>query len=119
MKLFTFDPKLGRGITGFGSAKAHISRIAQTDRQVSMVCILLEPGGILGMHPATQNQLFVVVSGEGWIRSGDSARVSIQAFQAAFWEAGENHETSTDSGLTAIVIEGQDLQPHPYMREIL
>ncbi|ENQ3080120.1 hypothetical protein ACEOWG_003399 [Bacillus cereus] len=36
-------------------------------------------------------------------------KIPIQAGQAAFWEKGENHETSTKTGLMAIVIEGEDL----------
>ncbi|HDX9588930.1 TPA: hypothetical protein ROX98_001896 [Bacillus pseudomycoides] len=36
-------------------------------------------------------------------------KIPIQAGQAAFWEKGEKHETSTKTGLMAIVIEGEDL----------
>ena len=34
--------------------------------------------------------------------------------QAAFWQAGEWHETRTTSGLTAIIVEGERLNPHQY-----
>lgn len=33
----------------------------------------------------------------------------IQAGQAAFGEKGEKHETTTDTGLKAVVIEGENL----------
>ena len=35
----------------------------------------------------------------------------IQAGEAVFWMKGEWHETKTDTGLTAIVIEGETLRP--------
>jgi hypothetical protein len=47
---------------------------------------------------------FVVVAGEGDVRSGlDVAHVA--AGDAVRWSAGEEHETTTETGLVAIVIE--------------
>jgi hypothetical protein len=46
-----------------------------------------------------------VVAGEGEVSGADGIAVSIQAGQAALWEAGEAHETTTKAGLTAIIIE--------------
>jgi hypothetical protein len=43
------------------------------------------------------------------VRSGDDDPVSIAQGQGAFWEAGEPHETVTDAGLTAIVVEADEL----------
>jgi hypothetical protein len=31
--------------------------------------------------------------------------------EAVFWLAGEEHETETDSGLTALILEADGLQP--------
>jgi hypothetical protein len=36
-------------------------------------------------------------------------RVPIAAGQAVCWERGEEHETGIDTGLTAVVLEGDDL----------
>ena len=35
----------------------------------------------------------------------------IEAGEAAFWQAGEEHETKTEAGLTALIIEGDGLEP--------
>lgn len=82
-------------------------------------CMRLEPGGLIGMHPAATPQLLAVVEGDGWLRGEDGVKTPISAGGAVFWTEGEMHETGTDSGLVAIVIEsrvlrdGADLGPVP------
>jgi mannose-6-phosphate isomerase-like protein (cupin superfamily) len=65
----------------------------------------LGPKGILGRHPALSAQLFCVVQGEGEVSGADGSPVSIQAGQAVLWDAGEEHETTTTKGLSAIILE--------------
>lgn len=118
MKLFRFDANIGKVVEQFGSSRATHSRIVRTSEAVRVDCIYLGAGGVLGYHPAVQNQLFVVVQGNGWARGQDEKRILIKAGQAAFWEAGEYHESGTDDGLTAIVIEGDGLDPALYMIKV-
>ncbi len=61
--------------------------------------------------PAVADQLFVVVDGEGWVSGEDEVRVDIKAGQAALWRAGESHESSTSSGMTAVVVEAKVVRP--------
>ena len=89
----------------YESAEASISRVADTSGAAHIGCLHLGSGGVLGDHPAASNQLFCVVAGEGEVSGGDGTAVSIRSGQAAFWEAGERHETTTRTGLTAIIIE--------------
>ena len=65
----------------------------------------LGPGGVLGRHPAASAQLFCVVEGEGEFSDADGIPVTIGVGQAVLWEAGEVHETTTRTGLTAIIFE--------------
>ena len=39
----------------------------------------------------------------------------VEAGDAVFWEIDEWHETKTDVGLTAIVIESEELNPASFM----
>jgi quercetin dioxygenase-like cupin family protein len=78
-------------------------------------CMHFDPGGVIGFHPAGVNQLFLVVSGSGWVRDETSGRIPIRAGQAVYWEAGEGHESGTETGMTAIVIEGPGLNPAELM----
>jgi hypothetical protein len=61
---------------------------------------------MVGEHEATVDQLFCVVDGEGWVSGPGGVRHPITALQAAHWRTGEQHAAGTESGLTAIVLEG-------------
>ena len=118
MRFFRFDPAVGRTIDQFDSAQAVVSPIQRTSGQVQIGCMHVGPGGTIGYHQAQPMQMFLVVQGEGWVRSSDQREpVSIHAGQAAFWESGEWHASGSDSGMTAIVIEGEALDPGQYMPE--
>lgn len=117
MRLFRFDAVVGRPIDQFGSAQLMLSPIARTSGQVQIACMHIGPAGVVGFHQAEPAQLFLVVAGEGWVRSENPERVPIQAGQAAFWESGEWHESGSHTGMTAIVIESETLDPGQYMPE--
>jgi quercetin dioxygenase-like cupin family protein len=79
----------------------------------------LAAGGLIGLHQASCPQLLAIVEGEGWFRGKDEPRTYIRAGEAIFWDAGEWHETGSDVGLVALVIEsphlvaGEHLGPAP------
>src|SRR5258708_37087122 len=75
------------------------------------------PGGVLCRHPAGTRQLLLVVAVEGWVSAGGDRR-PITVGQAAYWEPGEEHETTTDGGLTAFILESDTLEPTQRLREI-
>lgn len=85
-----------------------LSRLTQSD-SLHVACMYLRPGGLVGNHRAVSTQLFAVVDGEGWVRGAQSERVSMAAGEAVLWESGEEHEAGTETGMTAIVIEGDML----------
>ena len=71
----------------------------------------LERNGVIGYHQATVPQLLFVVNGEGFVCNEKQEYVKVQAGDAVFWTKDEWHETKTDTGLTAIVIESETLDP--------
>ena len=74
-----------------------------------MVVIELGPGGVVGRHPAAAVQLFAVVSGTGWVSGDDGDRIPIRAGEVVAWEPGEEHESGSDEGMTALVVEAESL----------
>ena len=98
MKIVRRDDLRGRPLTEFGSV-GDIRFVSD-----GVVRIELPPGGRIGMHPAVDEQLFILVAGEGDVRSG-SDTVHVVAGDAVRWSRGEEHETTTETGLVAIVIE--------------
>ena len=75
----------------------------------------LETQGLVGFHHAVVPQLLLVVNGEGWVRGDDDFKVNVKIGDAVYWAIGEGHETGTDKGLTAIVIESEELNPSDFM----
>jgi quercetin dioxygenase-like cupin family protein len=71
----------------------------------------IAPGGRIARHPASVPQLLAVLEGSGWVSGADGAEEQIAAGEAVFWEAGEDHETRSDVGLTALIVEAERLRP--------
>jgi quercetin dioxygenase-like cupin family protein len=71
----------------------------------------VEAGGRIARHPATVPQILAVLDGTGHVSGADGEFAPIAAGEAVFWEAGEEHETVSDGGLTAVVLEGEGLEP--------
>jgi quercetin dioxygenase-like cupin family protein len=67
------------------------------------------PGGRLLRHPATIPQVLAVLEGSGEVSGADGVVDPIAAGEAVFWHKGEEHETMSVAGLTALIIEGENL----------
>jgi quercetin dioxygenase-like cupin family protein len=105
---FKHDRRIG--IDAYGSTGVSLSPLTRPLAQgasVQAACFRLAPGGRIGRHPASVPQLLAVVEGSGWVSGADGEAQAIGTGEAAWWETGEEHETWTDAGLTAIVIEGE------------
>lgn len=106
MRIFRFDEEVSIPISSFGS-NFKIGPLTGTDSRVRVHVMHLPAGGLIGRHRAVAQQLFVVVSGSGWAAGGDGRRRDLRPGRAALWEEGEEHESGSDSGLTAVSIEGE------------
>ena len=108
MRCFNFDKENGKSIDAYNSRGATIVHFLR-HTEAFVVTIYLEPGGVLGMHPATEDQLFLVVAGGGQAIAGQE-QCELAAGIAVLWQSGEEHETRAgEQGLTAIVLEGEGL----------
>jgi quercetin dioxygenase-like cupin family protein len=105
VEVFTFD-RAEHEVTGHGSTGLHATRIARFAETAQATCLVVAPGGVIGTHPASGYQVLLIVSGSGWVAGSDGVRAAVTAGQAAFWAPGEIHTTGSDTGLTAIALEG-------------
>jgi quercetin dioxygenase-like cupin family protein len=112
LKVFDFSVDRALAISGFGSRAASAVPLTVPDGDAHVVCIRLGADGLLGRHPASVDQLFMVVEGEGWASGADGERVPVATGTAIHWAAGEQHESGTTQGLIAIVVESERLVPH-------
>lgn len=119
MKILCFDDGSGRTIDDYDSKNVVISRIARLTDIAHVSSMHIGPEGIVGYHQATMPQLFLVVQGDGWVRGRTAKRTRIRAGQAAYWEAGEWHESGTETKMMAIVIEieTEDFDPREYLSD--
>jgi quercetin dioxygenase-like cupin family protein len=71
----------------------------------------LRPGGRIARHPAAVPQILAVLDGDGTVSGADGSPVPVSAGDAVYWAAGEEHETVSEHGLTALVLEGDAVRP--------
>lgn len=105
MQIFTHD-RDEHEVTGYDSVAVHATRIAQFTEYARATCLTVGPGGLIGAHPAGSHQVLLIVAGSGWVAGGDGAHVPVSAGQGVYWESGEVHTTGSETGLTAIALEG-------------
>jgi uncharacterized cupin superfamily protein len=70
----------------------------------------LAPNGRIVRHPATVPQILAVLEGAGHVSGADGEFQPITVGEAVFWRAGEEHETKTENGMTALILEADGLQ---------
>ena len=114
MEFYTFGKESGKQIAKFQSDFI-MSRILLTDKEINIGCMHLDENGIVGYHQAVVPQLLLVVSGQADVRNEEDTYFNIKPGDAVFWEKDEWHETKSETGLTAIVIQGNELNPALYM----
>lgn len=71
-----------------------------------LVSVALAAGGRIGRHPAVGRQLLVVLSGDAEVSGAEGTVRTLAPGQAAVWEPGEQHETRSARGLSALIVEG-------------
>jgi quercetin dioxygenase-like cupin family protein len=115
MKIFRFDSQVGKEIEQFGSVKAIVSKILHLEDEAVISSVYIQADGKIGYHQAVTPQLFLLVQGKGWIRAESEERLAVQEGQAIFWEQGEWHESGSETGMIAVIIEGVHFDPAELM----
>lgn len=93
-----------------GVTVAPLSRPISEGSPVQVAVFRIAPGGRIARHPATYPQILAVLDGSGEVSGAEGVDEPIAAGEAVFWPAGEEHETKTAAGLTALIIEGEGLR---------
>ncbi|EOQ09229.1 hypothetical protein KOY_03198 [Bacillus cereus VDM021] len=109
MKIFDFSEKVGNHISVVHS-NFIMSKIVKHQEDIHIGCMHLQPKGIIRYHEAVVSQLLLIVQGDGFVCGADKKKKKVQPGQAVFWSRGEFHETTTETGLMAIVIESENLE---------
>jgi GrpB-like predicted nucleotidyltransferase (UPF0157 family) len=105
MQIIRFDEETSIPLRAHGSL-GKVGPVAVVAESARVAVFHLPPGGAVGRHRAAAPQLFGVVAGGGWVSGDDGKRRPIACGYGALWDVGELHEVTTETGLTAICIEG-------------
>lgn len=105
MRIFRFDPEVSIPIDQFGS-RFKIGPLTSDHTRARVQVMHVPADGLIGRHPTGVQQLFAVVAGEAEVSGSDGVFRTIGPGYAALWVPGEEHETRSVSGCTAIGIEG-------------
>lgn len=111
MIVYSFNKEKGKRITAFDS-NFILTRIAKTESATHTRIVFLEPKEIIEFHGAVVPKILLVIEGGGWVRSDtQKKRQRIKKEEAVSGAKGEGHETTTEKGLTALIIEAEELLP--------
>ncbi|GIO21436.1 cupin [Oceanobacillus sp. J11TS1] len=120
MKIISFEKEFGTSIDS-KATKFTAHRILLDANEIRLNYMYLEDDDEIPFHEALADQLFMIVSGEGWVCGKDKKRISLASGKAAFWKKGEFHAAGTDTQMTAFVIEGRHLnaQNVPVLKNLI
>lgn len=96
-----------RRVDAFGStgvASSALARLGQAEG-AGVDVLTFAPGGLLRRHPTKLWQLFSLVSGTGWASGSDGVQERLLPGEAVLGEPGEEHESGTENGMVAVVIQ--------------
>ncbi|MDM5349414.1 hypothetical protein QUF65_00730 [Lysinibacillus sphaericus] len=64
---------------------------------------------MVGLHEVPEPPLLIVIRGEGWVYGEGGNSVDIQTGDDVLWRQGQAHESGSTRGLTALVIQGKQI----------
>ncbi|HUC15319.1 MAG TPA: GrpB family protein, partial [Acidimicrobiales bacterium] len=105
MRIVRFDAEVSLPVSRSGS-RFKVAPLIRAGAGAGVEVVHVPAGGLVGRHEATVRQLFAVVAGVGWVSGQEGRRRGLRAGYAALWEQGEDHEAGSDTGLTAVCVEG-------------
>lgn len=109
IQIFHFNKHSANAIHHYNSLNAFYSKIMKTVEPTIIGFIYIEAGGVVGLHEAPVPQLFIVIEGQGWVCDDNRKKHFVKQGDGVFWHKGQAHESGSDKGLTALVIQATQL----------
>jgi mannose-6-phosphate isomerase-like protein (cupin superfamily) len=117
MKRFRFSEGTAGHVTHDGS-NFTIQPFIRSEGRFQTALMRLGEDGVIAYHPAAVPQMLIVLSGNGTVCSEERRYLPVREGSAVFWDKGEWHETRSEKGMTALVIEGEDLTESDILLEL-
>ena len=115
MKVFNYDDKIAEKIHQFSSRSASSIHIGEGTGSNHFYVLFFGANGVIGKHPTGFCQLFLVISGSGWIAGANGIKHPIKQGEIAFFDNGELHSKGSKTGMTALMIQSDNFDlDEPY-----
>lgn len=105
MKIVNLDPQRTEPIAQFNSIAASKLLLAEGRGQSYLYHLHFDGQSRIDRHVANFHQIFLVISGSGWVSGDDGKRVSIKAGQFAVFTKGETHSKGSETGMDVIMFQ--------------
>ncbi len=109
MRTMRFTQETARPIAHHDSEGFALSRLVRGTLDLHAHFCYLAPRGRIGRHEAASEQLLLVVDGEAVVRGGDGEEARLGAGEAVLFAPGEMHETVSESGMRALIMEADGI----------
>jgi quercetin dioxygenase-like cupin family protein len=111
IEILRLDSSRAERISGqpYDTNLVSVGKLAEGEGEAHVYVQYIEPGGEIGPHEAGFGQLYLAVSGSGWLAGGDGMRFHLRKGHVAYIRRGEIHSKGSDTGLTALMIQVRDL----------
>jgi len=113
IRLVRFGREQAKPVESYASSGAWACELAHGGGESHAYVVHIEPGGVIGPHPAGFDQLFLVVQGSGWVAGSDGVRHPINAGCGAYVPTGEHHSKGSEAGMVAVMIQASQFQLGP------
>jgi quercetin dioxygenase-like cupin family protein len=110
VRIFDCAEAVGRGITRYDSDGATYAGLVTISGEGALGMVRLAAQGRLGRHPAILRQLALVIDGSGAVSGVGGRPVALAAGSGVLWEPGEEHQTTTETGMTLLILEAEHLE---------
>jgi quercetin dioxygenase-like cupin family protein len=109
-ELIRFDKSVATAVESYGARSTTSVHLGSGSGESHAYVLHFEAGGEIGEHETGFGQLFVVVDGAGWVVSA-SDRHEVGIGDAVFLPRGVMHAKGSESGMTAVMIQMENLAP--------
>ena len=96
-------------IVNYASRGASGAHLAVGSGEAHVYMTEFDGGGGIGRHEAGFGQLFVILSGSGWVSGDDGRRVEVGTGDVVYFQRGEHHAKGSDTGMRALMVQVRDL----------
>ncbi len=112
MKIVSAHRSLAQPILKYNSIATSSIELGHGAGENHVYALFFDANSQIGAHPTGFCQLFIVVSGSGWVAGADGERITIEAGEAAFFEKGEIHSKGSSTGMQVIMVQSETMT-HP------